>query len=221
MSKTQSPRRQVARREREPHTQKRGEERRRQLIDAAAQLLQEREIDEISLNDVAAEAGIPITSTYHFYGDLHSLLAALAVRYGEEFVRLLQRPLPAAKISKWQDVLELMIARSVRYYGANPGARKLLIDGKVPADIKFADRLHDRVLGALVESTLARYFELPEFPERTRVFYHGVEIVDLMLQLSVIESRRITSAMTRHAHLACIGYLRAFLPEKLPRQSSG
>ena len=32
-------------------------------------------------------------------------------------------------------------------------------------------------------------------PNATRVFYHGVEIVDLMLQLSVIQSRRITPAM--------------------------
>ncbi len=198
--------------------QKRGEERRRQLIDAAARLLAQRDIDEISLNDVASEARIPLTSTYHFYGDLHSLLAALAARYGEEFVQLLRRPLPAAKISTWQGLLQLMVARAVRYYDANPGARKLLIDGKVPADIKLADRVHDRVLGALLEATLDQHFELPEFPERQQVCYHVVEIADLMMQLSVIQSHRITPAMVRHAHLACVGYLRAFLPEKLPRR---
>ena len=111
-----------------------------------------------------------------------------------------------------------MVARAVRYYDANPGARKLLIDGKVPADIKLADRVHDRVLGALLEATLDQHFELPEFPERQQVCYHVVEIADLMMQLSVIQSHRITPAMVRHAHLACVGYLRAFLPEKLPRR---
>lgn len=201
------------------HTQRRGEERRRQLIDAADELLRDREIDEISLDDVARRAKIPLTSAYHFYRDLHALLAALALRYGEEFVRLLQRPLPAEKISRWEDVLSLMVARAVRYYRANPGARKLLIDGKVPADIKLADRVHDRQLGTLLEETLAEHFELPDFPERQLACYHVVEIADLMMQLSMIESRRITPEMLRHAHLACVGYLRAFLPEKLPRRS--
>ena len=133
-------------------------------------------------------------------------------------MQLLRRPLPAAKISTWQGLLQLMVARAVRYYDANPGARKLLIDGKVPADIKLADRVHDRVLGALLEATLDQHFELPEFPERQQVCYHVVEIADLMMQLSVIQSHRITPAMVRHAHLACVGYLRAFLPEKLPRR---
>jgi AcrR family transcriptional regulator len=201
---------------REPYTQRRGEERRRRLIASAALLLADRDIDELSLDAVARHAGIPLTSVYHFYGDLHTLLAALAVHYGEGFVEMLARPLPAAKIATWEDVLAIMIARGVRYYRANPGARKLLIGGKAPADIKLADRLHDKDIGALLEATLARHFELPEFAERTVVCYHVVEIVDLLLQLSVIQFGRITPQMVRHARLACVGYLRAFLPAKLP-----
>jgi AcrR family transcriptional regulator len=201
---------------RAPHTQRRGEERRRRLVDAAAELLADREIDAISLEDVARRAGIPVTSAYHFYGDKLSLLAALAARYGEDFERILQRPLPVGRVKRWENVLELLIDRAVRYYAEHPAARKLLIDGKAPAEIKLADRLHDRAIGSLLESVLARHFELPEFPDRSAVFYHAVEIVDLMLQMSVIRSGRITPFMVRHARIASIAYLREFLPGSLP-----
>jgi AcrR family transcriptional regulator len=203
---------------RAPWTQRRGEERRQRLIEAAAALLADLELNEISLEDVARRAQIPTASAYHFYKDKHALLIALAAAYGEEFARLLRRPLPAAKINCWEDVLNLQITRAVRFYAANPAARKLLIDGKVPADIKLADRVHDREIGAILEATVAAHFELAQTAEQTAVFYHGVEIVDLMLQLSMIHSRRITAEMVRHARIASIAYVREFLPATLPRK---
>jgi AcrR family transcriptional regulator len=204
---------------RAPHTQRRGEERRRLLLDAAAAVLVEREIDAVSLEDIAREAGIPVTSAYHFYRDRHSVLAALAARYGEAFEQLMRRPLPAHKVRRWEDVIELLTDRAVRYYAVNPTARKLLIDGKAPADIKLADRIHDRKIGTLLEAAISRHFELPVFPGREAVFYNGVEIVDVMLQVSMIRSRRITSFMVRHAKIASIAYLREFLPASLPARA--
>ena len=121
-------------------TQKRGEERRQRLLDSAASLLARREIAEISLEDIARNADIPVTSAYHFYPDKHRLLTALAARYGEAFEQIVVKPLPAAQIGRWEDVIERLIDRAVRYYRDNPAARKLLIDGKSPSDIKLADR---------------------------------------------------------------------------------
>jgi AcrR family transcriptional regulator len=198
-------------------TQKRGEERRQRLLDSAASLLGKREIAEISLEEIARNADIPVTSAYHFYPDKHRLLAALAACYGEAFEQIVTRPLPAAQIRRWEDVIERLIDRAVRYYKENPAARKLLIDGKTPSEIKLADRIHDRALGSLLEAAVARHFVLPEFPERSDVFYHAVEIVDVLLQVSVIRFRRITPAMVRHVKIGGVAYLREFLSSPLPR----
>ena len=198
-------------------TQKRGEERRQRLLGSAASLLARREIAEISLEDIARDADIPVTSAYHFYPDKHRLLTALAARYGEAFERIVLKPLPAAQIERWEDVIARLIDRAVRYYRDNPAARKLLIDGKTPSDIKLADRIHDRAIGALLEAAIARHFVLPEFPERPDVFYHAVEIVDVLLQVSVIRFGRITPTMVRHARIGSVAYLREFLPSALPR----
>jgi len=129
-----------------------------------------------------------------------------------EVVRGMEQILPV-----WEDVIERLIDRAVRYYKDNPAARKLLIDGKTPSDIKLADRMHDRAIGALLEAAIARHFVLLEFPERADVFYHAVEIVDVLLQVSVIRFGRITPAMVRHAKIGSVAYLREFLPSELPR----
>jgi len=198
-------------------TQKRGEERRQRLLDSAAALLARREIADISLEDIARDADIPLTSAYHFYPDKHGLLAALATRYGEAFEQIVTKPLPPAQIRRWEDVVERLIDRAVRYYRENPAARKLLIDGKAPTEIKLADRIHDRAIGSLLEAAIARHFVLPEFPERSDVFYHAVEIVDVLLQVSAIRFGRITPAMVRHVKIGSVAYLREFLSAALPK----
>jgi AcrR family transcriptional regulator len=199
-------------------TQRRGEVRREQLMDAACALLERQEIEEISLEDIASRAGVPVASAYHFYRDRNALFGAVVMRYGEHFTELLRRPLPAAKIHGWQDIMALSIHRAVRYYAANPAARKLLIDGKTPPHLKLLDRATDRSLGALMEEQIAARFELPELPERQAVFFHAVEIVDLMLQISVIQWRKITPRMEEHARIASVAYLEQFIPKQLPRR---
>jgi hypothetical protein len=76
---------------------------------------------------------------------------------------------------------------------------------------------HDREIGSLLEAAIARHFVLPEFAERSDVFYHAVEIVDVLLQVSVIRFGRITPTMVRHARIGSVAYLREFLPSVLPR----
>lgn len=201
-------------------TQRRGELRRRQLIEAARELLVEREIDGISLEDIARRADIPVASAYHFYPTKLAVFAATATQLGSEIAAELRRPLPAARIRRWEDVLTMSIDRAVRYYARNPATGRLLIDPKSPAEIKLADRMNDRSLGILLEEMIGRHFVLPAIRDRARVFFHAVEIVDLMFLLSMIQEGRITRDMVAHARIAGIAYLREFLPRTLPRRNS-
>lgn len=199
-------------------TQRRGELRRRQLIEATRELLVEREIDDISLEAIARRAGIPVASAYHFYPTRLAVFAATAAQLGSEIADVLRRPLPAARVRRWEDVLTLSIERAVRYYARSPATGRLLIDPKSPAEIKLADRRNDRSLGLLLEEMIGRHFALPAIEDRARVFFHAVEIVDLMFLLSMIQSGRITREMVKHARIASIAYLREFLPRRLARR---
>jgi len=197
-------------------TQRRGQLRREALQDAAGRLLKAREIDDVSLEDVAREARIPVASAYHFYRDRNSLFAALAARLSERIAAIIARPYSPAQRKDWRTLIQTTLRRVTRHYGKDPAARKLLLDGKTPAEIKLAERLRDQSIGTLMEGIFERYFELPPFAERTAVFFHTVEIADLLLQLSVMQYRRITPMMERHALIACTAYLQIFLPANLP-----
>ena len=59
-------------------SQKRGQARVDALLEAADQLLLERDASEIGLYDVAHLAGVPPTSAYHFFPTKESVLLALA-----------------------------------------------------------------------------------------------------------------------------------------------
>ncbi len=197
-------------------TQRRGEQRRDELMQAAEKLLESREIADISLEDVARAAGIPVASAYHFYPDRQALFSALAARISAGFLPILSQPLPPRQRREWKAVLRAAIHRAARFYERHPAARKLLLDGKAPAEIRMAERLRDKSVALLVEGVYDSYFVLPAFIGRTEVFFHTVEIADLIFQLSVMQHGRITPKMERHAFIASEAYLGRFLPERLP-----
>ena len=198
--------------------QRRGELRRAQLLDAACSLLATQDLRQVSIEDVARRAGIPVASAYHFYPDRIALFTAAARRHGEEVAALLARPIPARQVRSWEDLIAIQLRRVSRFYRHNPAAQRLLIDPRAPPEVKLADRVHDRSLSAIIEASFARHFELPRIAGRAQVFFHAVEIVDLMLLLSVMQAGRITPQMQRHAWIACCAYLRAFLGPTLPRR---
>ncbi len=189
-------------------------------MQAAANLLESREIADISLEDAARAAGIPVASAYHFYEDRNDLFAALAARMSARFAPIILKSLSAQHRRDWPTLLRSSIRRAARFYGQNPAARKLLLDGKAPAEIRMAERMRDKSFAPLIEGLFEAHFELPTFAERTGVFFHTVEIVDLMFQLSVMQHGRITAAMERHAFIAGEAYLGRFLPERLVRKAA-
>jgi AcrR family transcriptional regulator len=197
-------------------TQARGRERREKMLRAATELLSEKELSEISFNDVAALAGIPKGSAYHFYANVMELYAALTEQLGAELFECLSPAIPKRQVSCWEDVIKVLCKRVEQYYAQRPGARKLLVGGETPPQFKRSDRDNDRRLGALIKSHLAAHFQLPVIPNDLDVFFYAVEIVDLFYCLSMIRHNRITEAMGEEAILAGIAYLRSYLPAILP-----
>ena len=195
----------------------RGIARRKKLLTAARSLLEERDLDEISLSDVAARAGVPNGSAYHFYDDIRDLFAALlAETEGEQ---LIAHGLPISEpVRQWQDVVRILLQRGVNFYRANRVSRQLQIGPNTPPQLKLHDRRSDMALGTIFQQQLETFFDLPDVPNRPQVFFRAVEIADLMFCLSVLDSGTITPEMSDEAARAAIAYLGTYLPEKLPRK---
>lgn len=196
---------------------KNGIARRQQLLHAARTLLEKRELDQISLGEVAAEANIPKGSAYHFYGDIKDLYASLLDIMEQELLAALDAPVQQ-RVREWQDIVALLNERGVAFFSASRASTQLQIGPKVPTDLKLRDRQNDAAVGRIYERHIDSVFELPEIPARSTIFFRSVEIADLMFSLSVLEHGSITPQMAQEATRAMCAYLRCYIPEKLPRR---
>lgn len=195
--------------------------RRQRLLAAARELLATRDFDTLSLADIAERARIPKGSAYHYYDDIMDLYGQLLVLIQEDMHVQLRRPLRAAAIESWPDVIAALLRRGERYYHADPAARQLILSPKSPPQLKLRDRQADVRLGGVFIDHLSAHFVLPELPGREAIFFRAVEIADLMFLLSVLEHGRVVSAMTAEGIRAVNGYLATYLPATLPRRGAG
>jgi AcrR family transcriptional regulator len=190
---------------------KRGMERRKQLLEAAYELLCERDIEDISFRDIAQRAGVPEGSAYHFYANRFDLFTALAGDLSGLFVDEHKRPLPKGCTENWQTLARQFINTGVMVYRNNPPARQLLIGGKTPPQVKQTDRLNDRVVATVMAAIFSEHFNVPDNTDLESVFYYFIEITDLIFSLSVIEYGEITDEMIQQAQFAGLGYLANFI----------
>lgn len=197
----------------------RGIERRRLLLEAARALLAERDLGQVSLGDVAARAGVPKSSAYHFYADIQALYAALLVLVQEGLIQALSQPL-RGRFDTWQDVVTALTKRGAAFYMGNAAARQLQIGPKTPPALKLHDRHSDIAIARLYEEHIASVFELPPIANRSRLFYRAIEIADLMFCLSMLEHGSLTKEMCREADRAASAYLATYLPTILPYRNT-
>jgi len=205
------PRQQIGLRKTHAGTHERGRERRQQLLQAAYDLLCERDIADVTFRDIAARAGVPEGSAYHFYANRFDLFTALANQLSDLFVTAHRRAVPRDRRQNWQDLAGYLVEVGARVYADNPPARQLLIGGKTPPEVKQADRINDRVVSEVMYSVFSRHFEIPDSEGMHAAFYYFIEITDLLFTLSVIENGEITAAMLAEAKRAGIGYLSTWL----------
>jgi AcrR family transcriptional regulator len=198
------------RKERPPTTRAPGRKRRQQLLDATHDLLCEIEIEDISFRDIAARAGVPEGSAYHFFANRFDVFAEMACVLNEEFVRAHEKPVPAAKRKSSRKLAEHMVDIGAGIYARSPPARQIFIGGKTPPEIKQADRINDREVGDAMHRSFSRYFDIPDTDEMRKAFYYFIEITDLIFSLSIVEHGKITAEMLQEAKRAGVAYLETY-----------
>ncbi|MGH8136597.1 MAG: TetR/AcrR family transcriptional regulator [Steroidobacteraceae bacterium] len=199
---------------------RRGIARRDKLLAAAETLLQAREMDAISLGDVALQAKVPKGSAYHFYLNIVDVYASLVALYDKELQAMMIAPIRTA-IGAWPEVIEILLDRAAEFYLRKPSARQLLIGPKTLPELKMRDRQNDVVIGRIFEDQVATFFVLPVVPNRSDVFFRSIEIADLMFCLSMLGHGMITEEMTQEAKRGAVAYLGSYFPAKLPRKRRG
>lgn len=191
------------------YTQARGRARREALLQAARDFLQQRDIDDITLPMVSDAAGIPPSSTYHFYSDLRELYKELARLIANE---MLQIQLTIPPDAGWQAIIGSSLTSSADFFNADAAARQLMLGPRTSPDIRQAGCHDDYRFGAQLHAVLDERFHLPELAEPVLLFFRAIVIADAFFALSVLENGTVTRHMTEEAGRAATGYLGNYLP---------
>lgn len=207
-----SNRQRIGLRKKEPaSTRAPGRARRKALLDAAHELLCEKAIEDVSFRDIAARAGVPEGSAYHFFANRFDVFSALAYALNEEFAKAHEQPVPEASRATWSDLAEYMVDLGANVYASSRPAQQLFIGSMMPQEVKQADRINDRDVGDAMHRSFLRYFDIPDTDAVRAAFYYFIEITDLLFSLSMLEHGEITPQMLAEAKRAGVAYLGTYL----------
>jgi AcrR family transcriptional regulator len=193
---------------------KRGKERFEHLLDAAAAVLGEHPDDEISLAQIAAKAGVPLASVYHFFPNRNAALEALAKRYHQRIADFAVAE-SGLTLEGWQAQFAGRIRRSAAYLNSEPAALRLFMGAGVSAEIRNVDVAGNAVLAARRAAFMRETYDMPAMPDLEQRIATALALIDGIWALSYSAHRCITDAYIDEGILATIAYLRCYLPERL------
>lgn len=200
--------------------QARSLERRRAIMDATRELLENTTISELSLYQVAEKAGIPPSSVYHFFPKVDALLDALVEEVFTAFDGILDQPLNVEIIKHWSDIIRQLQARYIAYYREHKYVRDLILGQHIVGTIRHADYQHDDQLGCRIRHFHEQFYQLPPLPEEYNIFAIALQIADKVYSISHQEFGNITDTMAQEGINACLAYLRQYLPENMCSQQN-
>lgn len=195
--------------------QERSRQRFEAILDAAAELLESLEPEDISIYTLAEQVKMSPPSIYHFFPDANWVFVALAERIYERFLAGFDEPAPG-NIASWQDLLRVRFEESRLYYNSNGAARRLLLGSGLSSAIRVRDLEIDRELSTRAVDGMEALFILPEIPDLVDRITEMMVLSDALWSLSVYRTGYITDEMAEQARRARESYARTFFPEYLP-----
>lgn len=115
-----------------------GKNRRRQILQAAKTLCELKAVEEISLKDVASEAGIPLTSIYNLFTNLNAVHAEIVKDLWAELLDYRKNHLKPT-YSDFCDMVGHSTQINIEFIRQNTLIKKILYSEYIPAIIKSTD----------------------------------------------------------------------------------
>jgi AcrR family transcriptional regulator len=200
-------------------TQARGIAKFEKILDAAHRLIDEQPEREISLYDVAAEAGVATGSVYHFFPSIDAIFIALVERYDKIFADIIVKTEPPAG-ANWQEMLVLHTERSREYINQHRPALMLIIGPLRTWQSRQVDTIGDAAIARAMAENYSRSLVLPNEPAPEVILHHAIRMLEGLWELSYQQHGYVTDEMSRETNRAMTAYLRLYWPEYLPQQST-
>jgi AcrR family transcriptional regulator len=194
------------------------DQRLKRIPTAITHLVAHRDVNSISIYDVAKEAAIAASTVYHHYPNIEALIYELMEDIFVDFTNVLQNSITADKIHHWSDINRMIEQGFVTYYSDNPLVQRILLGQHIYASIRHADAQNDLLLAEHVEAIYRQYFVLPELPTNVNIFAIALQVADKVYSMNYRENGSIPPEMAREAITLTEAYLGTYLPKNLPRK---
>ncbi|WAC25737.1 TetR/AcrR family transcriptional regulator [Ancylobacter sp. SL191] len=195
-----------------PLRRRRGQLRLRALIDATNALLDEHDVSEVGLYQIAERAGVPPASIYHFFPNKEAALVALAEDYLDRLVAR-SRESPPFTPTRWQDLIAWRVRMLAEFYNAHKPLMRLFLAASISAEVRQRDMASTVAVSRTRAELFDRHFVMPPVRDWTAKLATSVAIADGIWALSYSQNGRVTDEAIREAVLAVTAYLRCYLPE--------
>ncbi|HWR85717.1 MAG TPA: TetR/AcrR family transcriptional regulator [Rhodoglobus sp.] len=161
--------------------QQRSAERIANLLDAAAQLIDDQGIDGLTTSDVAARSGSSVGVVYRYFPNIQELLRALAQRNMQRYTDRVFA-IMAESPAEWMGALDGVIDTYVDMVRIEPGFRALGFGDVITKRFLRPDTSNNTVLAKAFADLLVQKYELAPSPELVFDLEVVVEIADALLK---------------------------------------
>lgn len=144
------------------------DERRAQLLALGLEMLRDRALHELSVDELAASAGISKALVFHYFGSKPELLLAIASAAADEFIAVTE---PDADLPL-DDQLEQSMAAFVRYVADNQVGYAMLVRGPASTD-EAMQELFERTRTRIVDRIIDKLGPLDPAPPGFRLVVRG------------------------------------------------
>ncbi len=197
------------------------EQRLERIQDAAIRLASQRNVNTISIYDIAKEATIASSTVYHHYPNIEALICELMKEVFRDFETVLDNAVDSTQVHHWSDINRMIEQSFVNYYRTSPLAQHTLLGQHTYSSVRQADARNDLYLAQKVEKIYRQYFVLPQLPTDVNIFAVALQVADKVYSMNYREEGSIAPEMAREAVILTEAYLGAYLPRNLPKVEIG
>lgn len=188
------------------------------ILDAAAQLLETVNIENLSHSDIAEAAGISKPGVHYHFPTIASIQLALGRRFDAELSAYLAERRHEHGAETWQGLMRNWVSMARDWFNQHRPACEAILGPMLTREIRLAGIEYNTMVGDAMLAGLRRNFHVPEQPNLEDVVAYSGEIMDLFWSRSYMRQGRIDDAALEESLRAALGYLRNFIPEYVPKR---
>ena len=184
-------------------------------------LLNESSFDDITYQQIADDAGIPLASCYHFYKSKLDLVRVLADELTDQYLIAVLAEERFRSFDNWRDCVTAHVRYTVEHHNKSPAELQIFFSGSVSFKVRLDALRREKMIGARLLDILQSKFDMPNLDDAEDVFYRAVEIARTVLALDFQEKGSINDVSATEAARAMTGYLAYYFPPVIRPKAVG